>query len=182
MGTNYYWKKDTMIQENMVLGFVGNEYEEDKDREHCSVHIGKRSAAGLYCFDCGATLCRHGTFDVHSGRAEWHEDCPSCGKKREEESSGGTGMRELGFNKEPFEFKKGVKTCSSFCWTLMKHKWKIEELSDKENPCYDGIITIPDNQRTKVIVNEYGDEFTASEFMALLQECPIEYQDAEEFS
>ena len=177
MGTNFYWKEE-MIKAKMCKG-----YAELVSEHNIQVHIGKRSAAGIYCYDCGTTFEKHGTHYVHSGHGEQVKQCPSCGKKREKESDGGAGMRELGFNKEPFKIKTGVKTCCSFTWTLMKHKWRIEDLRDEEDPVlYEGGITTPINQRKRIIVNEYGDEYTASEFIQLLEECPIEFQDAEEFS
>ena len=53
MGTNYYVKTD--------------------DGE---VHIGKRSAAGWYCWDCRQTLCKG---RVHYGDG-YFDRCPICGK------------------------------------------------------------------------------------------------------
>lgn len=43
------------------------------------VHLGKRSAAGLYCWDCDVTLCAEGVEGVHSSPAHWHRACPRCG-------------------------------------------------------------------------------------------------------
>lgn len=50
MSTNFYWK--TLPKE-----FKGK----DNSEESPYIHIGKRSGAGLYCKDCGVTLCTRGT-------------------------------------------------------------------------------------------------------------------------
>ena len=45
-------------------------------------HIGKRSAAGRYCYACKRSTCKEGDAEVHTGRATWTEDgtCFHCGK------------------------------------------------------------------------------------------------------
>jgi len=58
MGTNYYLK----IDECECCG----RYEKK--------HIGKRSAAGRYCFDCGVSLCVDGEDNVHKG-GNFNEKC-----------------------------------------------------------------------------------------------------------
>ena len=119
-------------------------------------HIGKRSAAGLYCWDCHVTLCIGGEKNVHTSDSRWHKRCPKCHKKPESESlHGGAVGRELGFNKEPFAPKKGVASCSSFSWDVD-----------------------PDSiKRLRIIEDEYGRRYTAKEFQELLSECPIRRTD-----
>lgn len=53
MGTNYYWA-DKLA-------------EDPSNKDDINVHIGKRSAAGTYCWDCGTTLCLDGARYVHYG-------------------------------------------------------------------------------------------------------------------
>ena len=133
MGTNFYLSDDT--------------------------HIGKRSAAGPYCWDCRRTLCVQGTAAVHMSGRKWHDKCPICGKKREDESlDSSSGGRELGFNREPFEPKTGVKSCSSFTWAIDPAQFFI----DKPEEIHD----------------EYGHKFTFQEFTEMLKECPIRFYDA----
>jgi len=64
MGTNYYLKID--------------------ECEHCGryekKHIGKRSAAGRYCFDCGVSMCVDGEEYVHSGTSHFNKKCYKCNK------------------------------------------------------------------------------------------------------
>jgi hypothetical protein len=117
-------------------------------------HIGKRSAAGWYCWDCGVTLCKGGEKKIHYSWPEWYEQCPKCGAKKQNESiSDGSVGRELGFNKEPYQKKTGVASCSSFSWA--------RKLG-----------------RVQKIENEYGDKFTRKEFEEMLEECPVQYYDS----
>jgi len=56
MGTNFYWIAE----------------EEG--------HIGKRSGAGLWCYDCDVTLFKGDISRLHYGDGEWYTNCPVCGK------------------------------------------------------------------------------------------------------
>lgn len=121
-------------------------------------HIGKRSAAGFYCWDCDATLCKGGESRVHySDESGWYDNCPVCGnipiKEEFSESSAG---RELGFNKQPFAAKSGIKSCSSFRWALDASKIAAR----------------------RFVVDEYGKRYTIAEFQKMLEECPIRYYDS----
>jgi hypothetical protein len=148
MGTNFYWKN------------INNEKILEK-------HIGKRSAAGLYCWDCGSTLNYGGIRDVHKNLSV-SPVCLNCKKSQKNESlCESTAGRELGFNKSKPIKKTGVSSCSSFTWTLMKHKREINKLKKVFR---------------KIIVDEYGKEYTAVEFLQILEECPIEFQLASDFS
>lgn len=137
MGTNFYLK-----------GHRG-----DNDPQF---HIGKRSAAGQYCWDCGITLCKSGEEGIHGGTSRWHRKCPKCGQQptpeRLEESSAG---RELGFNKSKPRRKKGVKSCSSFTWARA------------------GLGDIP--EKGKPIEDEYGQKYSLLQFLGVLEECPINF-------
>ena len=93
MGMNYYKKpKDEVKITNE------NEYE---------LHIGKRSAAGFYCWDCNLTIL---------GEARL---CPMCHKSpvKEEISESAMGL-ELGFKKPNEEKPTGVRSVSSFNWAI----------------------------------------------------------------
>ena len=107
MGTNFYWKRipkefeqyKANVKRCSVYGF-------DNNNENVLKHIGKRSAAGLYCYECGTTLNKHGTDRVHDCEYdEWYKVCPICGEE-------------------------GTPICS-FRWTLMLHKWLIELYAKK---------------------------------------------------
>ena len=134
MGTNFYLN--------------GHRYNDDP-----KYHLGKRSAAGFYCWDCGVTLCKDGNDGIHSGRSDWYDKCPNCGKGKNEESlSNDSAGRELGFNKKPLQKKTGVASCSSFKWA--------RELG-----------------RVKKIEDEYGKKITRKEFEKMLEECPVQFFD-----
>lgn len=147
MGTNYYTMRDK--------------------------HIGKKSAAGYYCWDCNITLCKGGNKEVHRGcgnadhghkiacDCNWYKECPKCGKKPIRESFENSAVgRELGFNKQSYKRKQGVASCSSFSWAI--------------NP-----LELP-----RKIKDEYDRIFTLKEFKQILKECPIQYFHSvgEEFS
>lgn len=149
MGTNYY-----------IKGY--------KELDDPYLHIGKRSAAGRYCFDCGITLCKDGKKAIHFGESLWHNTCPKCGKapalETLETSSGGL---ELGFNKHQAVKKQGVRTCSSFTWAMQD-----------EVVLAGHIQALGMTLNEPSIVDEYGREFTIKEFCATVDSCPIHFYDS----
>lgn len=169
MGTNFYWirrRKGT-----------NNPYD-DSDLD---THIGKRSAAGLYCWECGLTLCKEGEGSIHKGKmqnwpaiifdgikidtSEWYDSCPNCGLHPGDGYH--AGMVELGFEK-PLgngEDRRGVCSVSSFTWTQKEfHREKVMKKLDDPK---------------KRIVDEYGNKYTAREFKEkVLDYCPINFESA----
>jgi hypothetical protein len=148
MGTNFYW--------------VGHQRSETIYH-----HIGKRSAAGRYCYDCGSTFNRDGTTEVHSGslgdRFGWDTVCPCCGKSPDDTTKQyDPVMVELGFQK-PCDIKPaGISGASSFTWTMMKHKWVLEKRI---------------GWKRSQVVDEYGKKYTAKEFLDMIERtCPIQFQ------
>ena len=120
-------------------------------------HLGKRSAAGPYCWDCQRTLCKEGNSKVHYDN-QWFDSCPKCGKKPIKESlTQSTGGRELGFNKSKPKLKTGVSSCSSFSWALLPSKFWGSKIAN--------------------VKDEYGRRFTRKQFGDILQECPIQTTD-----
>jgi hypothetical protein len=157
MGTNFYAAKDK------------------------SCHIGKRSAAGWYCWDCNISLCAQGSEGVHHtlqypqieilrqrypdkdiDDRGWFLSCPECGKPRPEKASISSGAmgRELGFDRSPFGARTGVDTCSSFSWGI-----------DPEGEVYKKLL----KTRGKPIIDEYGRKYAIEEWLKMLEECPIRY-------
>jgi len=145
MGTNFYLK-DAALEDN---------------------HIGKRSAAGRYCWDCGRTLCKQGNQGIHYSESEWYNACPVCGKKPVNESldESSAGI-ELGFNKNGLK-KTGVSSCCSFTWA-----------NDMDQNLFLNTI----NLHSKIVRDEYGRSYTAKEFLEILTDCPIQYRLKREFS
>lgn len=131
--------------------------------EKYSNHIGKRSAAGLWCWDCSLTLCKGGESGIHTSKnSEWFSCCPRCQKKPTEKDHA---MKvELGQASPRQELPKGVSSCSSFSWALDKtafHKWA------EENP---EVVNIHD---------EYGREYSAAQFVEMLRlSCPVQKHDS----
>ena len=120
-------------------------------------HIGKRSAAGFYCWDCGISLCKGGASKVHYSEYDWYKACPRCKKRPKKETFGsGTAGLELGFwkDKKVTPKRTGVQSCCSFSWAMIPSK------------------LIPG----VTIWDEYGDQYTFKEFIDMLQSlCPIQY-------
>ena len=147
MGTNYYFKQNPS---------TGEPWDESIDEDSPLRHIGKRSAAGSYCYKCGTTLCIGGTHAVHMQGSRdpitalftgFHDVCPICGHE-------------------------GVP-CSSFTITLTKHKAKLYLLSRNKHKWIEDM---------KWAIDEYGREFTAVEMLKIIEECPIQFQNCQEFS
>ena len=151
MGTNYY-----------IKGYDKTNDDDTDSRMDPKWHIGKRSAAGPFCFDCGITLCKGGPSKVHYN-AEWHKKCPTCGKEHaiEEMEESAVGL-ELGFNKNPNKLKAGVGSACSFTFAM--------KLGDLITRVKEEFGKSPND--IKVIVNEYGEEFTYMEFSNLLKPIP----------
>ena len=155
MGTNYYIKGYDEKDEN------GNFLYTIDDPKF---HLGKRSAAGLYCFDCNVTLHKGGIEQVHKG-GEWYKKCPSCGKAPQKENlKNSTAGIELGFNKNQTEKRTGVRSCSSFTSVLVCRL----SLSEK-------IIGPNFSPSQKLVVDEYGREYTCKEFIQIVKACPIQF-------
>lgn len=138
-------------------------------------HIGKRSAAGKYCWDCKVTLCKGGDKFIHQDSelfSGFYDHCPKCGKKPVdepiEESSAG---RELGFNKSIPKEKTGVKSCSSFTWAMKPSAVLNRQLFKSVY----GIFGIAVSGQ--IIEDEYHQKYTLDEFYKVLEECPIQFED-----
>jgi len=127
-------------------------------------HIGKRSVAGLYCWDCKKTLCIDGLNHIHENwnptkhnKPRWFQNCPDCGATYNDnnELPEATAI-ELGFSKPTLLPKSGVGTCSSFTWAIepaqvLFHKGEIED--------------------------EYKDWYSISEFLQMIEtQCPIQFE------
>ena len=156
MGTNFY--------------FIG--YKSDDGEILLDTHIGKRSAAGPYCWDCRTTLCKGGNKGVHYYEP-WYDNCPGCGKPRINETfDNSTAGRELGFNKSKPVLKTGIASCCSFGWGIPPENVALFLFRNNFSRC------------KKIIEDEYGSKYTYEEFMDVLKECPIRFYDmiGKEFS
>ena len=163
MGTNFYWK---LKSEPVYELAIGERHELPIDSMDPAIHIGKRSAAGFYCWPCGVTLCQGGEAAVHSGTHAWYPACPKCGAKPEH-VEGDKGVIplatavELGFAKPRTSRPPGVRSCSSFLWA--QDPARVRQLCE----AHLGEV---------VIVDEYDRELTGGQFLAMLRNnCPIEF-------
>lgn len=166
MGTNFYWRVevaplptgaviDHMISLRVLGGF-----------DNPITHIGKRSAAGAYCWDCRQTLCAGGEAAVHSGSGHFREACPKCGKSPRKVSltDGGAASVELGFTKPSTEPPTGVGSTASFSWA--------QDPETVRRIC-------ADRPNDALIVDEYGQKLTGAEFLTMLKcNCAIEFTDS----
>lgn len=94
MGMNYYWNIDNGLNQEIKL-INGKTIELKIDLMDPSIHIGKRSFAGLYCFKCQKTLCLDGNNGIHHSRSKWSDICQICGAKKGD---------------------KSIEICCSFTW------------------------------------------------------------------
>ena len=129
MGTNFYFKK--------IKGFAFAD------------HIGKRDAAGWYCWDCRIPLIEDGI-------------CPKCSKHKPEKESltESAEGRDLGFNISRVRKKTGVASYSSFTWAVNK-----EYLQKRLETVLNQLIVIED---------ENGIGYTWGMFNEVLKECPVD--------
>lgn len=191
MGTNFYWNdpevktfsaldddekidllRDTIrdylgaeaTQVDLQAAFHRTAPDLQETTEGEGRHIGKRSAAGPYCYDCDVTLCPGGKDRVHMGRMGdvWPDHCPKCGKTKTDESldEGAVGV-ELGFATAKTTRPTGVRSCSSFSWA--------------QQPA-EVIARCNENPDDEIIQDEYGRRLTGREFLGMLEaNCPIRF-------
>lgn len=154
MGTNFYWRTELLLPIDPGISM-----------DHPSVHIGKRSAAGQYCWGCSLTLCKGGESQIHMGTSGWYDHCPNCGdvQAKQDWSKGAAGI-ELGFAQPLSVRPTGVRSTSSFSWA-----------QDPES-----VGAICEQRPTEQIVqDEYGRLLTGCEFIEMLRaNCPVQFTDS----
>lgn len=125
-------------------------------------HIGKRSAAGQYCWKCRLTLCEGGEKAVHHHKSVWRTMCPRCGGKPDGHNR--ALFVELG-HAEPDEVAPRVVTaCSSFTWALDEKSFRAWAEKNPDALC---------------IRDEYDRSFTVRDFCRRLDaDCPIQFHDS----
>lgn len=166
MGTNFHWKVPGVeVRRDPITLPTGDEIElrEPFDDMDPKIHIGKRSAAGLYCWDCRVTLAEGGESMIHSGRIGTLDACPKCGKTPDpaRETMRGPVAVELGFAKPEVAAPRGIGGAASFSWAQNPERVRriCEERLDET-----------------LIQDEYGRDMTCREFLNMLAaNCPIEF-------
>ena len=162
MGTNFYWRDPVDITDR-----TGAPWEPDLSQDDPRIHIGKRSAAGLYCWDCDVTLCKGGNDAIHHGISDWHDRCPRCGASKSPNEARvmvSSSAVELGFAKPATKRKTGVCGAASFSWA--------------QDPERVGAIC-EQSADTPIIEDEYGTVLTGKGFLVMLRSnCPIQFTDS----
>jgi hypothetical protein len=163
MGTNFYWLLDRAVHPIVTPTQRVLPYEpgEGVDAEDPAVHIGKRSAAGPYCWDCRLTLCKEGEAGIHSGESAWHARCPRCGGCPDEEGARRAAFVELGFSGPQPARPTGVSSCASF--SFAQDPEAVRAVADAR----------PDEE---LVEDEYGRRYTARAFWEMVEaNCPVRY-------
>lgn len=174
MGTNFYWlynkPKIDPVETILPTGEKITHPITQIDDMDPTIHIGKRSAAGLFCYACKITLCKGGVPAVHyggwgDGLKTWHDNCPKCGQAPVEQKDHAAGMVELGFARPRTNTPPPVvMSTSSFSWAQDPEK-VIKAC--KENP------------DKKIIQDEYDREMTGHEFLDMIENnCMIRYTES----
>lgn len=126
----------------------------DFDNMDPLIHIGKRSGAGYYCWDCRRTLCKDGEsaiHQIHQAFGRWYNKCPECGAR----------IKKTVPEDEKGNKRTGVSGCCSFNWA--QDPKQVKKICRK-------------NLNVLVVANECNEKYTGKEFLALLKnECPIQY-------
>jgi len=166
MGTNFYLTRHTFEFEPEDADFyTERDQDESLDSDDPRFHIGKRSAAGPYCWDCGVTLCKDGEARVHHD-SKWHDECPVCGKAPVpvDGLKEGAGAVELGFAKPASVRPEEVRSCASFTWAQPLGHFQVfaREHLDEE-----------------IVVDEYERSMTGRAFLKMLEmNCPIQLKNS----
>ena len=124
------------------------------------IHIGKQSAAGLFCWDCGLSLCKEGHDKIHYGNTHFAKKCLICGKEYKKETLNESAAgRELGFNKNKPKVKTGVATYSSFTWAISQGQFINLPIKDEYNRIINDFSAILSEYPIKFFYN-IGKEFS----------------------
>jgi len=114
------------------------------------IHIGKRSADGIWCYDCKV---RAQVIDIQLYQ------CPQCKATEHIDKMYNAAFRELGFHDDPPEKHIGINGASSFCWQTGDRGLAdtIEGVKKKL-------------QRRRYVKDVYGKRYKVSEFFDIFKE------------
>jgi hypothetical protein len=164
MGTNFYWVvPGCEPREHTLPTGETIEIRRGYDDMDPKVHLGKRSGAGMFCWDCRVTLCKGGNEMLHTGRSEWFDRCPLC-HKSERDRIPTRFDRALSAEEAPEAVtdRNGVSYCCSFSWAQNPETVRriLAEEMGSDRP---------------LVEDEYRKTYTAREFVEVLADCPIEF-------
>ena len=162
MSTNYYWKEIPTFFQYLMEKHPQEYLQNDSN---IFKHIGHRAAAGLYCYTCGVLLRRGGTRYAHmEPRYELLKPNTDWRIIHEEEEKEPLIQCPCCLEVIPNEH---IRQSCTFTVTMHRHIDLIKQLRH-----------CPD----KIIISEYEEELTALEFLDILEDAIIVFQDAREFS
>ncbi len=134
-----------------------NIYTAGKNRKH----VGKRYAAGIWCWDCRFCLI---VKDHLTGSQKVLPNCPKCLKVTPITPEYNPAMRELGLDKPAPRKHSGIDGASGFTWCIDPH----EGLGTS-------IVAIQEQlAKRHHLITEYGDRITIAEFEAMFDDIIIE--------
>lgn len=146
MSNNFYWACVTEVPEIVYYG--------DGDKQYLNLkgkHIGKKSGAGHFCWNCKITLCKLGEHYIHSaytGKKDWHDFCPTCG------------LDKKSYSLNENNIQSGVGYVYTFTWA--EHNDKVKEICNL-------------NLNNQIIIDEYGEKYTGEQFLTMLDlTCPYQ--------
>jgi len=121
-------------------------------------HIGKRSADGIWCWDCKKRVIKG--------------VCSFCGKSKiDTELLYNPALRELGFDRSKSKNHVGIDGASSFCWCTGEYGLgnTVEEIKDNL-------------KRRRKVKTEYGDIWTIKKFWNMFKDVIREDTESGNFS
>lgn len=140
-------------------------------------HIGKRSAAGVWCWDCRISLNDpvSGVYYRHQEDGSIQFTCPRCGKSaNSKDLPFKPALRELGFDKSAPRAHSGVDGSCAFTWQVGAEN--CVSLGVTRGDVYNAL------KKRKFVKNEYGDKLTIQEFWDMFKDIILEREVTEEFS
>lgn len=139
------------------------------------VHIGKRSAVGIWCWDCKVDL--NPKVDIFGEIRKGNEIpmervCPSCGKKAiAGKTKYNPACRELGFNKDDPKSHRGIDGASGFCWQIGECGLggSVDQIKKKL-------------KKLKFVDTEYGERWPIKKFWDMFLDVIVEDYEHRDFS
>lgn len=135
---------------------------DDMDPE---IHLGKRSGAGRFCWDCMVTLNMGGNSAIHMGKSDWHPACPKCNKtEKDKYPTRFDKVADVEKETIPEDRPTGIASSCSFSWA--------------QNP--EGVLAILEQRPNDLLViDEYEETYTGVTFATMLRNsCPVHFTDS----
>lgn len=136
-------------------------------------HIGKRYAAGVWCWDCKVPLFDEDRTETVAGlqMPVQLDKCPSCGKQKEE-TVYNPALRELGFDKSKPKQHTGIDGASGFIWCI-DDTYGLGTSKEEILYCIN---------KEKYVIDEYGRKMTVKAFHDMFKDVIEEKYVRGEFS